>query len=201
MDSLDLVAVSGSGSNGAKHTFQPQGGQQFPSVSISSSGILPQSKGRALIALGLVLGRCHLRQQSCGSAVRLNRLYLKNAIICVTATFIVGCTPSAEEFSKADFGSYPDRYSEAVDDWMNRILIDPDSKKVEITSGPQKYFWAFSNPKFAYLVCGTVNSRNRMGGYSGRSAFWAMIRNARVVSGGVADTGKPLGIAPPPCGE
>lgn len=114
---------------------------------------------------------------------------------------LAACTPSHEEFAAADFGDFPTYYDKTVDRWLERQLIDPESRRVDTMREPQQYFWAFSNPKYGYLVCGSVNAKNRMGGYAGRSNFWAMLRGDRVVSGGIADGGRRLSLAPKPCIE
>ena len=52
-------------------------------------------------------------------------------------------------------------------------LVDPDSAKIE---WPYGFRWGFFKPIlqkriFGYVTCGTVNSKNRMGGYVGDSPF------------------------------
>jgi hypothetical protein len=64
----------------------------------------------------------------------------------------------------------------AEDDILGR-LVDPDSAKFDWPNGFILGTWS---PKWArknthgYFTCGTVNSRNRMGGYAGTSSFVAM---------------------------
>lgn len=113
---------------------------------------------------------------------------------------VSACTPSMEEFNRADFGAWPS-YQQAkdiVDRWLERTLIDPDSRKVEFTGYPQRYFWLLSNPKYAFLVCGTVNAKNRMGGYVGREPFYALIRDGVVIDGSIATPDHHY-FGPPPC--
>jgi hypothetical protein len=139
------------------------------------------------------------RTQHDPGASDLSNMLLKLLTITTFGVLLSACTPSQEEFNRADFGGYPTEYKATVDDWIQRQLIDPDSRKIEYTRVPDRYFWALSNPHYGYLICGNVNSKNRMGGYSGRSMFWAMLRGAGVVSGRIADTDGSIGIAPPPC--
>jgi len=121
------------------------------------------------------------------------------AYLLTIGLLISACTPSQAEFAKADFGAYPENAQNTVDKWLDRTLIDPDSRKVEFMSGPDRYYWGYSNPRYGYLVCGTVNARNRMGGYVGRAPFWALVRGNSVVSGDMKEAGDTLWIAPPPC--
>ena len=64
----------------------------------------------------------------------------------------------------------------AEDDILAR-LVDPDSAKFDWRYGFVLGVWS---PKWArtstrgYFTCGTVNSRNRMGGYGGPSSFVAL---------------------------
>jgi hypothetical protein len=66
--------------------------------------------------------------QSMKSSVRI-------AMAGLAALSLTSCMPSAAEFSKADFGQYPPDYKLAVDTWVQRQLIDPDSRKLSIRLG------------------------------------------------------------------
>lgn len=64
-------------------------------------------------------------------------------------------------------------YSEAR---LKATLIDPDSANIIWTSGFQ---WAsvkrpLNRRNWGWVGCGVVNSRNRMGGYAGRTAFYVI---------------------------
>ena len=122
------------------------------------------------------------------------------AFLLMTAFAVCACTPSQEEFNRADFGiepSYDDARSIA-DDWLAANLIDPDSRKVSITSGPERYFWFPAHPHYGFLVCGMVNAKNRLGGYVGREPFYILIRDGRVISGSVT-MGEGTYFGPAPC--
>lgn len=61
-------------------------------------------------------------------------------------------------------------------------MIDPDSTKFEwpydFTAGALKGL--FSKRHTGWITCGLVNSRNRMGGYSGQSYFEVVIHNGLI---------------------
>jgi hypothetical protein len=54
---------------------------------------------------------------------------------------------------------------------LERVLLDPESARYEFFP-----FWTEPDAqKPIYFMCGTVNAKNRFGGYTGRSAFLAYI--------------------------
>ena len=61
-------------------------------------------------------------------------------------------------------------------------LIDPDSARIEwpyaFTGGSLKGL--FSKRRVGWISCGLVNSRNRMGGYSGQAYFAVVIHNGAI---------------------
>ncbi len=125
--------------------------------------------------------------------------YLRSQFALLVASSLMGCAPNADEFAQADFGAYPANSTQIVDQWLVDHLVDPDSRKVKFTAGPEKYFWRFSSPHYGYVVCGNVNSRNRMGGYSGASSFYAIIHDGVVVSAGIRELDDSVWLAPPIC--
>ena len=97
---------------------------------------------------------------------------------------IAGVThPSDVELRDAYYGPPPpENYKEIVEDRIKRDLIDPYSAQFEFSGNPIKawtYNEAWSGPQFFYGwgVCGTVNAKNRMGGYSGRKLFMAFFQS------------------------
>ena len=54
----------------------------------------------------------------------------------------------------------PTNYKKIIDARFERTLVDPDSRKIEYTKNPG-----------GGIVCGTVNAKNRLGGYTGRQSF------------------------------
>lgn len=70
-----------------------------------------------------------------------------------------------------------------VETAIRAVLVDPASAEFEWPYGFAEGRWgnAFSKKIEGYLICGLVNARNRMGGYSGKSMFYAVVNYHNVV--------------------
>jgi hypothetical protein len=77
------------------------------------------------------------------------------------------------EFANISNGVLPADYQQQADAWLQDTLIDPDSRNVKFTGNP-----------VGSLFCGTVNAKNRMGGYTGQAPCF----------GYFDATGKPAGM-------
>ena len=66
-----------------------------------------------------------------------------------------------EKLSEIGRGKIPPDYRKLVDAWFVDNLKDPDSRKISFTTNP-----------FGSLVCGTVNAKNALGGYTGKDPFY-----------------------------
>ena len=94
--------------------------------------------------------------------------------------------PTKEEAAKADYGSFPDNYKEIVSAWIDDNLVDPYSVRDLKIVSPEKY-WTQDAPimggktTFGYRVQFSLNAKNRMGGYGGKTIFNILIRNGVVV--------------------
>jgi hypothetical protein len=99
-----------------------------------------------------------------------------------------GCAtlPTQEELANADYGEYPFEYEEIVKAYFGTILIDPYSAHYMITVPVSGYF---TKPPilgggleaFGYKVDAYVNSKNRMGGYTGTRKYQVLIKNGVVI--------------------
>jgi hypothetical protein len=83
-------------------------------------------------------------------------------------------------------------FREAAEAGLRGRLIDPDSAQFE---WPYKFVWGYWKPFLSkrvngYVTCGTVNARNRMGGYAGRSAFVVVLDERKNVVLANIDSGK-----------
>jgi len=70
------------------------------------------------------------------------------------------------------------RWMRAVIQQLNASLVDPASAQVQLPYGftPTIMTWRIWGVEMTgYFTCGTVNSKNRMGGYVGSTAFLAYI--------------------------
>ncbi len=99
------------------------------------------------------------------------------AAALATAAILTGCVsmPSQQDIDSATYVPVPDNYQELIKEDMGKILIDPYTAMYEFTS-PRKGALPVSRfkgqqPIIGYVVCGTVNSKNQMGGYAGRLPF------------------------------
>ncbi|WP_216821969.1 SHOCT domain-containing protein [Stenotrophomonas sp. SAU14A_NAIMI4_5] len=81
--------------------------------------------------------------------------------------------------SEPDFAMYRQVTERAV----RARLIDPDSARIDMPYGFLEGAWRpmFQKEVEGYWTCGTVNARNRMGGYAGTSAFVVVLGESGVV--------------------
>lgn len=116
------------------------------------------------------------------------------SILCLLATFVMptllsGCAQNIppEVVANADYGSPPpENYKDIIKQTIGQMLIDPTAPLYEFstpTKGYTKGSPVFGTQQaFGWRVCGTVNSKNRFGGYVGRAPFFVLFRNGVVVS-------------------
>jgi hypothetical protein len=85
-----------------------------------------------------------------------------------------------------------ERYKELAEAAVRARLIDPDSANFTWTGGYLKRGFTplFSKRIYGYSTCGIVNSKNRLGGYVGRTMFVVVIDYDRVL---YTELGKPGG--------
>jgi hypothetical protein len=90
--------------------------------------------------------------------------------------------PTPEQIVNAYYGRYPDNYKEVIQDYMSRVLIDPNSVMYSEWRGPSKgYFQDYGKTFWGYRVCVEVNAKNRMGGYTGRQTHLFIVNDGRVI--------------------
>ena len=72
---------------------------------------------------------------------------------------------------------------------ISRMLVDPSSAQFEWPSGFMEGYWKplLGKRQTGYVSCGFVNAKNRMGGYTGRTAFVVVVNNGVVT---YADIGR-----------
>ena len=99
------------------------------------------------------------------------------------ASLTIGCAalmpPTAATIANADYGAYPANYVEIAKNWINKTFFDPYSVQDLEVSMPVKHweYRGFEGPCYGYLIRVSCNAKNRMGGYTGRQAFYLLIRN------------------------
>ncbi len=110
--------------------------------------------------------------------------------------FLSACNtnpPKVDSVSQ-DPGQYPKNYQEIVERYLDRILKDPTSKKIEWLNKPRPI--AYSLKSFlsdavvipGYGVCAFVNAKNSFGGYAGSKLVLFLIKNDSVVRSSIPST-------------
>lgn len=107
--------------------------------------------------------------------------------ICIL--LLAGCAtmpppPTVEQARNADFGKYPGDWQEITTNRINEDLIDPYSSRYAFNGLEQGWLHVRDTPSgymYVWVACGTVNAKNRMGGYVGANPFYVAIRNGVVV--------------------
>jgi hypothetical protein len=98
--------------------------------------------------------------------------------------------PSPEELRAADYGPSPTNYQEAIRTHYAQWLFDPYS--AVYTFGTPGTGWVrpgpTASPVYGWRVCGTVNAKNRFGGYVGARPFVIVIRHDQVATDIMGDT-------------
>lgn len=132
---------------------------------------------------------------------------MKISAIVLAAALTASTNAMAAPKQPPEPGDHPS-WRKAADDGIEVIsggLIDPDSAKITWTSGFQ---WGYAKPfigprVFGWVACGTVNAKNRMGGYAGASPFFELVDASGAVTALVdadwistCDTGKFISVNP-----
>jgi hypothetical protein len=81
-------------------------------------------------------------------------------------------------------GPYPANYQEIITNWLQTVLLDAASARIEYTSGPKPGTMPErkgGDPLFGYLVEFKLNSRNRFGTYTGMQRKTVLIHDGQVV--------------------
>ncbi len=122
---------------------------------------------------------------------------LKFAFLFAALLLMQSCATqiSQERISSADYGAPPsEKYEQIIKERFSITLIDPTSPIYEFDK-PRKGYTKQSSmfntqENFGWRVCGTVNSKNRFGGYVGRVPFFVLFRGDTIVeliSGAITD--------------
>jgi hypothetical protein len=141
----------------------------------------------------LPVGTIHMNEVACipldaPSNIRHNlrmktvKLFLALSLMGLTTVFLCGAeTPTPDP---ALYGPYPKAYKDIVLDWLQKTLVDANSAKITwegeptpadlIENGQHLYGWR---------VNFSINSRSRLGAYTGRQKHGVLIRNGEVVKG------------------
>lgn len=105
---------------------------------------------------------------------------LKLTALAASVTLACALMPSAvsakEKAPPPAPSPQPDfkKVRETVEASLKANLFDPSSAQIVYTNGFQ---WGYAKPligkrTWGWIACGTLNAKNRMGGYVGASGFW-----------------------------
>lgn len=83
---------------------------------------------------------------------------------------------------------------QAVAEYFKQSLYDPYSAQYEFTAPVNSYLVQWGEPHHGWFMCGTVNAKNRMGGYVGAQNFWAFFNpiNPTQVIAGATDSSESM---------
>lgn len=110
---------------------------------------------------------------------------MKILLPLLAATLLAGCAtgPSPEAIASADYGTQPGAdYKQQIKDYFEPKLIDPTSPLYTFPAPNKGYLRnTRTDATFGWQVCGTINSKNRMGGYAGSVPYWAFFHEGRIL--------------------
>jgi hypothetical protein len=89
--------------------------------------------------------------------------------------------PTYEQLRDADYGAYPDNYQEIIENYYSNALFDPYSAVYEFSTPRKLGHGDGFKQYFGYAICGTVNAKNRLGGYVGKKLFFFMINDNKII--------------------
>jgi hypothetical protein len=111
--------------------------------------------------------------------------------ICVTgllgalAVVAGGCATTAESASSsyAPIGPLAENYRDTVKADLAKVDGDPEGAVYTFLPSPSQAFIGkrFAGIRYAWIVCGTVNVRNRTGDYTGPKPFVSVISHNVVI--------------------
>lgn len=101
-------------------------------------------------------------------------------MLFVTFSLVACATPSKDELAAVDIGPRPENAQQLVKDHFAKTLFDPYSAVYTFEYGPERGYWRGLTTTVGWVVCGSVNAKNRLGGYVGAKRFRVIIVKGRV---------------------
>lgn len=125
-------------------------------------------------------------------AVSLSAFRILSGVIAGATLAVSAPANAKKEEAPYNYGPPPEwqHFKQLAENAIRARLVDPDSAKFEWPNGyKQTAFKPFLEPRvYGYATCGLVNSRNRMGGYVGRTFFAVVIDYDHVVYAAIGDS-------------
>lgn len=119
-----------------------------------------------------------------------HKFLIGSARIALTITafsILAACStgPTPQQLAQANYGPpLSEGYQQKIKDWFELRLIDPTSPLYSFRKPVKGY--TKDSPlygtqlQFGWIVCGTVNGKNRMGAYVGREPFFTLFKEDRL---------------------
>lgn len=112
----------------------------------------------------------------------------RNTLLIALAVCLAACAtaPTADQLTNADYGPPPpENHQQIIKDWFEERLIDPTSPLYSFRNPAQGYtqenaFYG-TQLQFGWIICGTVNAKNRYGAYVGREPFFTLFSEGKMV--------------------
>ena len=91
--------------------------------------------------------------------------------------------PTSREIAAADIGPFPGNYEQIIKDYYAQSLFDPYSAVYTFVRVPMHGFAGnrLEGAEIGWVVCGTLNAKNRFGGFVGAKPFRVVIRYNQIV--------------------
>src|SRR5882724_775526 len=105
------------------------------------------------------------------------------ASVLALAILLPGCAlnPTPEQLAAADFGPMPESYQQIIMTTFSQTLFDPYSAVYQFSAPSQGWSRTFNEFTYGWAVCGTLNAKNRFGGYVGATPFFVLIRHGQIM--------------------
>ena len=115
-----------------------------------------------------------------------NETFRKNLLFFLLLTFpftVLSChvRPTPDQIYGADYGPHPSDYEAIIKEYYSSYLFDPYSAVYTFRMPTKAWRSQFSQVQYGWAVCGTINAKNRFGGYVGAKPFYVMIHYGKVI--------------------
>jgi len=110
---------------------------------------------------------------------------MRQTIVVFATAMLSACiaTPTVEETRNAYYGLImsQEQCEGATVDHMKDVLSDPESARYEFGPCYKGYVSSVGKVVYGYVMKGTLNAKNQLGGYAGRQKFASFMRDRKAV--------------------
>lgn len=124
----------------------------------------------------------------------MEKAKILSVMVMVAALSACHSIPQRGDPTPRDYGLYPESYQDIVESYLDSVLKDPSSKKIQWLNSPKpityslKPFLSDAVVISGYGVCTFVNAKNSYGGYTGAKLVLFLIRDGSVVRSSISYT-------------